>query len=152
MSRAVYTQQMFALNADSPRDSFQRLLIADNWSQAMHKTPWTKQSSSLPSDRIKPTTKGLSITSKTQGKGKQSQPPEYPKSRAVRRLEILIEDVRVGLGRECDPKGGCFCLGTTSILHFLVLDLCSFYLFSKVTRAIVVHTAMSILWAHSMLR
>lgn len=77
----------------------------------MHRTAWTKQGSSLPSDRIKSVhaVKGPSNTPK---KTKQQQSQETAKSQAVRKLEALLQAVKSASGLEKNPKGGCFCLGT----------------------------------------
>ncbi|KAF9554934.1 hypothetical protein CPC08DRAFT_712457 [Agrocybe pediades] len=76
----------------------------------MHRTPWTKQNSSLPSDRIKPVVKApTGGGGKGKGKGTQT-PPEPPKSRAVRKLEKLLSEIKSASGAESDPQGGCFCL------------------------------------------
>ena len=82
--------------------------------QRMKRTPWSKQNSSIPSDRIKPSPKpsvNTSTSTKKTGKGKQQQPGEPPKSKEVIRLEDLLQRVQNVTGGEKDPKGGCFCLG-----------------------------------------
>lgn len=75
----------------------------------MHRTPWTKKGSSIPSDRIKPLGKGL--TNKSKGKTKETQTAKLPKSKVVCRLEMILQAVRTTANHETDPKGGCFCLG-----------------------------------------
>lgn len=77
----------------------------------MHRTPWTKKASSVPSDRIKATPNLSNTASKSKGKGKQLAPPDPPKSKDVQRLEALIRDIKSSTGKEKDPTGGCFCLG-----------------------------------------
>ncbi|KAJ7473331.1 hypothetical protein FB451DRAFT_1133854 [Mycena latifolia] len=74
-------------------------------------TPWTKTSSSLPSDRIRPSPPPAQPAAKnTKNKGK-APAAEPPKSKAVRTLEGLRSAlVAVDEGKmEKDPKGGCFC-------------------------------------------
>ncbi|KAI0915261.1 hypothetical protein AcV5_005427 [Taiwanofungus camphoratus] len=68
----------------------------------MYSTAWTK-GSSLPSDRIPPP---KANTSSSKGKAKQKDPP---RSKKVRRLEDLRNNLRNSNGTERDPKGGCFC-------------------------------------------
>ena len=74
-------------------------------------TAWSKHNSSLPSDRIKPSTKGVPNVAKPKGKAKQQQPDDPPKSTQVRRLEALLAGVTSAPGTVRDPAGGCFCLG-----------------------------------------
>ncbi|KAI0817006.1 hypothetical protein BC628DRAFT_1333886 [Trametes gibbosa] len=73
----------------------------------MH-TAWTKKASSLPSDRIPPRvpSQAASANAKSKGKQKENAPP---KSKDVRKLEKLRDDLRKASGRDKDPKGGCFC-------------------------------------------
>ncbi|PPQ87905.1 hypothetical protein CVT25_001247 [Psilocybe cyanescens] len=91
----------------------------------MHKTPWTKPTSSLPSDRIKPKPSPTSTPgTKSKGKGKgpqqqQQRDDEPPKSKAVRRLEHLLSGMRKDRIDERDSKGGCFCL----VLDLLCFDV-----------------------------
>ena len=78
----------------------------------MHHTAWTVKSSkgsSLPSDRIPPKSKPQQLQS-AKGKGKQTE-MGTPKSKEVRTLEKLRDDLRNASGKEKDPKGGCFCQG-----------------------------------------
>lgn len=81
----------------------------------MHHTAWTKPKGGiLPSDRIPPKTQPPSQMSKgtNKGKGKNKQKDaEMPKSKEVRGLEKLRDDLRKASGKERDPKGGCFCQG-----------------------------------------
>lgn len=70
----------------------------------MHHTAWI-------SDRI-PSSKSKQ-PAQTQGKDKQKA-QEPPKSKEVRRLEHLRNGLRYATGRERDPKGGCFCQGTSA--------------------------------------
>ncbi|KAJ7483877.1 hypothetical protein B0H11DRAFT_1723270 [Mycena galericulata] len=78
----------------------------------MHHTPWTKKSSSVPSDRIRPSPPPQSSpdsakNSKGKAKGTSAEPP---KSRAVRNLELLKNALTVSYSSaQKDPKGGCFC-------------------------------------------
>ncbi|KAF8160028.1 hypothetical protein B0H34DRAFT_705881 [Crassisporium funariophilum] len=81
----------------------------------MHRTPWTNQNSSLPSDRIRPVSKPPN-NQKNKGKGKQQQPIETPKSKEVRTLESLLQGVHDATGKEKDPKGGCFCMARNHAL------------------------------------
>ncbi|KDQ50400.1 hypothetical protein JAAARDRAFT_42030 [Jaapia argillacea MUCL 33604] len=75
----------------------------------MNHTPWTKKDSSFPSDRIRPTYRSSTPPSK-QSKGKGSaKEKEPPKSKAVRRLEGLVNGLKTSAGKQKDPKGGCFC-------------------------------------------
>ncbi|KAF8958672.1 hypothetical protein BDZ97DRAFT_1588318, partial [Flammula alnicola] len=98
----------------------------------MYRTAWSKQNSSLTSDRIKPVTKTSNNVAKSKGKGKQQQPVEPPKSKEVQRLETLLEGVQKSTGQDRDPKGGCFCLARIHelspyipICPFCGLILCS---------------------------
>ncbi|CDO68185.1 hypothetical protein BN946_scf184938.g37 [Trametes cinnabarina] len=72
----------------------------------MHHTAWTKKGSSVPSDWIAPKSQPQAAPARPKGKQKDSTPP---KSKEVRRLEKLRDDLRKSSGREKDPKGGCFC-------------------------------------------
>lgn len=85
----------------------------------MHHTAWTKKAaSSLPSDRIPPRTQTPPQTkAKAKGKQKENTPP---KSKEVRALEKLRDDLRKASGRERDPKGGCFCQGVCRCSDFTV--------------------------------
>ncbi|KAF9529521.1 hypothetical protein CPB83DRAFT_852265 [Crepidotus variabilis] len=78
----------------------------------MRRTAWTKQNSSLPSDRIKPQTKNSS-NSNTGNKGKKQSIVELPKSLAVSQLESLLQALQKTSGKDKDPKGGCYCLART---------------------------------------
>lgn len=79
----------------------------------MHRTPWTS-SGSLTSDRIPARHLPTSTTpAKQQSKGKGQSGP--PKSKAVLTLENRLHNVEYASGKEKDPKGGCFCLGTYAI-------------------------------------
>ncbi|KAI0741751.1 hypothetical protein C8Q80DRAFT_1221675 [Daedaleopsis nitida] len=73
----------------------------------MHHTAWTKKGagSSLPSDRI-PSKSQAPQSTKAKGRQKDAS---QPKSKAVRALERLRDDLRKASGREPDSKGGCFC-------------------------------------------
>ncbi|KAI6008171.1 hypothetical protein F5J12DRAFT_827067 [Pisolithus orientalis] len=73
----------------------------------MHRTPWTS-SGSLTSDRIP----ARPLPAKQQAKGRGQGPP---KSKAVLALETRLHNVEYVSGKEKDPKGGCFCLGTYPI-------------------------------------
>lgn len=95
----IFAERVFAKN-HQPRPDF-----------VMRKTPWSKQTSSVPSDRIKSTSNVSNPVSKSKGKGKQQPQPDPPKSKDVQRLEALIRGVKASTGKEKDPKGGCFCLG-----------------------------------------
>lgn len=75
----------------------------------MYSTAWTK-GSSLPSGRIPPP---KANTSSSKGKAKQKDPP---RSKKVRRLEDLRNNLRNSNETERDPKGGCFCQGTFASL------------------------------------
>ncbi|CAA7269860.1 unnamed protein product [Cyclocybe aegerita] len=97
----------------------------------MHRTPWTKQASSLPSDRIKPKIQN-NPTSRNKGKGRLQDSPEPPRSKEVKRLESLLKGVNESSGTEKDPTGGCFCLARNhalssyiTICHSCGLILCS---------------------------
>ncbi|KAJ6515775.1 hypothetical protein C8R45DRAFT_810804 [Mycena sanguinolenta] len=76
----------------------------------MQQTPWTKKSSSVPSDRIRPSPPPASNPGKnSKGKGK-TVVSEPPKSKAVRHLESLKNGLSASSGNpRKDPKGGCFC-------------------------------------------
>lgn len=74
----------------------------------MHRTPWSKGGSSVPSDRIKTVVKAS--TNKSKGKAKEPF-VEPSKSKDVRRLEMILQGVRTTTNHETDPKGGCYCLG-----------------------------------------
>lgn len=75
---------------------------------AMHRTPWSKQTSSLPSDRIPPANRSSPVPrSRAGGKQKDTAPP---KSKEVRKLEGLRDGLNNFKGK--DPEGGCFCQGT----------------------------------------
>ncbi|KAI0644269.1 hypothetical protein C8Q79DRAFT_914225 [Trametes meyenii] len=74
----------------------------------MHHTAWTKKGSSLPSDRIPPKAHQAQA-GPAKAKGKRKDEPAPPKSKDVRRLEKLRDDLRKASGRDKDPKGGCFC-------------------------------------------
>ncbi|KAH9889006.1 hypothetical protein C8Q73DRAFT_709253 [Cubamyces lactineus] len=74
----------------------------------MHHTAWTKKGSSLPSDRIPPKVQAQATPSKAKGKKKQNDSTP-PKSKEVRALEKLRDDLRKASGQDKDPKGGCFC-------------------------------------------
>lgn len=76
----------------------------------MRHTPWAK-ASSLPSERLR--TQPSYAQTNVKGKGKR---PEEPKSQAVLKLESQLAALRASTGRTKDPKGGCFCLGLSSIL------------------------------------
>ena len=76
----------------------------------MSKTAWTKQRSTLPSDRIPPKKQNAQPT-KAKGKQKDVGPP---KSKDILKLEKLRDDLRKGTGKEKDPKGGCFCQGPSA--------------------------------------
>ena len=93
----------------------------------MHHTAWTKKAaSSLPSDRIPPRTQTPPQTkAKAKGKQKENNPP---KSKEVRALEKLRDDLRKASGRERDPKGGCFCQGVCQCSDFTVLWVATCYL------------------------
>ncbi|KAJ7076984.1 hypothetical protein B0H15DRAFT_789995 [Mycena belliarum] len=83
----------------------------------MHQqTPWTKKSSSLLSDRIRPSPTPVPKTFK--GKRKAEPEPEPPKSKAVRALDDLRTALRTAGegGMDIDPKGGCFCQARTHAL------------------------------------
>ncbi|KAI0701441.1 hypothetical protein C8T65DRAFT_270787 [Cerioporus squamosus] len=86
----------------------------------MH-TAWTKKGSSLPSDRIPSRTQTPQpAKGKGKGKGKEEAPP---KSKEVRALEKLRDDLRNASGRERDPKGGCFCQGVCRacyVMNFII--------------------------------
>lgn len=77
----------------------------------MHRTAWTKKSSSLPSDRIKSSNaqNAPSNSSKAKGKGKEQKSPE------VRKLEALADAIRNSSGNERDAKGGCYCQGACNV-------------------------------------
>lgn len=78
----------------------------------MYRTAWSKQSSSLPSDRIPPVNRSSPVPkAKAKGKQKDSAPP---KSREIRKLEELRDGLANSHGK--DPKGGCYCQGTNIIL------------------------------------
>ncbi|KAH9479956.1 hypothetical protein JR316_0008553 [Psilocybe cubensis] len=79
----------------------------------MSRTPWTKPTSSFPSDRIKPKPSPNPTQSKNKGKGNQQRDDEPPKSKPVRKLEKLLSGIRKSKLDERDPKGGCFCLART---------------------------------------
>ncbi|KAK0457312.1 uncharacterized protein EV420DRAFT_519587 [Desarmillaria tabescens] len=70
-------------------------------------TPWTRTSSSLPSDRIKP--RNTQTQSKSSGKQKQEAP--IPKSKPLLALESLLRALQstTTTTPAQDPKGGCFC-------------------------------------------
>ncbi|KAJ7607564.1 hypothetical protein FB45DRAFT_947921 [Roridomyces roridus] len=75
----------------------------------MNRTAWSKQSSSFPSDRIRPSPPPPppSKNGKAKGKGVATEPP---KSKAVRQLETLKSALSASSSsRKSDPKGGCFC-------------------------------------------
>ncbi|KAI0351906.1 hypothetical protein OH77DRAFT_1429223 [Trametes cingulata] len=72
----------------------------------MNHTAWTKKGSSLPSDRIPPKVQSQAAPAKAKGKQKETGPP---KSKEVRKLEKLRDDLRKASGRDKDPNGGCFC-------------------------------------------
>ncbi|KAH9479962.1 hypothetical protein JR316_0008559 [Psilocybe cubensis] len=98
----------------------------------MSRTPWTKQTSSFPSDKIKPKQSPSATQSKNKGKGKQQRDDEPPKSKPVRKLEKLLSGLRKSKLDERDLKGGCFCLARTHELspytplcHSCGLILCS---------------------------
>lgn len=79
----------------------------------MNHTPWTKKTSSFPSDRIRPKAPtDTKANVKATGKRRQDEPT---KSKEVRKLESLLkalqEPAEVGKRAEKDPNGGCFCLG-----------------------------------------
>lgn len=82
-------------------------------------TAWSKHNSSLPSDRIKSTTKGAPNVAKPKGKAKQQQPDVPPKSTQVRRLEALLAGATTAAGVARDPAGGCFCLGACASLALI---------------------------------
>ncbi|KAF7355420.1 zf-C2HC5 domain-containing protein [Mycena sanguinolenta] len=77
----------------------------------MHKTAWTKQSSSVPSDRIRPSPPPPSSNPGKNSKGKgKTAVSEPPKSKAVRHLESLTSGLSASsVNPQKDPKGGCFC-------------------------------------------
>jgi hypothetical protein len=78
-------------------------------------TPWTKGTSSLPSDRIRPRS---GADTKAKGKGRHEEPT---KSTEVRKLESLLVALQESVGNrraEKDPKGGCFCLGIIVSIRF----------------------------------
>ncbi|KAI0666840.1 hypothetical protein C8Q78DRAFT_1072192 [Trametes maxima] len=75
----------------------------------MHHTAWTKKGSSLPSDRIPPKAQARTQAVPAKAKGKRKDEPAPPKSKDVRRLEKLRDDLRKASGHDKDPKGGCFC-------------------------------------------
>ncbi|KAI8974575.1 hypothetical protein BD414DRAFT_498096 [Trametes punicea] len=72
----------------------------------MHHTAWTKKTSSVPSDWIPPKAQAHAVSAKSKGKQKDNA---LPKSKEVRKLEKLRDDLRKASGRDKDPKGGCFC-------------------------------------------
>ncbi|KAH9847591.1 hypothetical protein C2E23DRAFT_871700 [Lenzites betulinus] len=72
------------------------------------RTAWTKKGSSLPSDRLPPKAQSQAAPANTKSKGKQKENAP-PKSKEVRRLEKLRDDLRKASGHDKDPKGGCFC-------------------------------------------
>ncbi|KAI0766885.1 hypothetical protein BD413DRAFT_480500 [Trametes elegans] len=74
----------------------------------MHQTAWTKKGSSLPSDRIPPKVQSQPTPAKTKAKGKRKDSAP-PKSKDVRKLEKLRDDLRNASGHDADPSGGCFC-------------------------------------------
>ncbi len=106
----------------------------------MH-TAWTKKGSSLPSDRIPSRTQTPQpAKAKAKGKGKEETPP---KSKEVRALEKLRDDLRNASGRERDPKGGCFCQGVYrahTILDFFFLPLVACAVSTHIIQEIMAHT------------
>ncbi|OSD00173.1 hypothetical protein PYCCODRAFT_1371757 [Trametes coccinea BRFM310] len=79
----------------------------------MHHTAWTKKGSSVPSDWISPKSQPQIAPVKSKAKQKDSTPP---KSKEVRRLEKLRDDLRKSSGLDKDPKGGCFCQARMHVL------------------------------------
>ena len=84
-------------------------------------TPWTHKASSLPSDRIpsrNATPKPVKASPNRTAAG-SPQPTTAPKSKDVRRLEILVKGlqslVTSGAQPPLDPKGGCFCQGQCQV-------------------------------------
>ncbi|KAJ6485203.1 hypothetical protein DFH09DRAFT_803707, partial [Mycena vulgaris] len=77
----------------------------------MHHTPWTKKPSSVPSERIRSPPQNTSNSAKnSKGKGKPGVAAEPPKSKAVRALESLKNELVASSSvTQNDPKGGCFC-------------------------------------------
>lgn len=82
---------------------------------SMRHTAWSK--SGLPSERLAPLpSASRPATPKASPKPSQSSSP-VPKSKDVRRLELLLAALRApGACTIKDPKGGCFCLGARSRL------------------------------------
>jgi hypothetical protein len=79
----------------------------------MQHTPWTQKVSggSLPSDRLRPPQPRAQPPNAVKGKAKAAEPT---KSADARRLEELLNGLRASTaGEKKDPKGGCFCQGTT---------------------------------------
>jgi len=78
----------------------------------MHKTAWTKSSSSFPSDRIRPSgshsgrSTPNAATGKTKGKNRESP---VQKSAEVKKLETLEEALRTAPEKNADEA--CFCQG-----------------------------------------
>jgi len=114
----------------------------------MRHTPWSKQNSSLPSDRIKPATKPPANSSaKNKGKGKQQKFDEPPKSKEVQRLEGFRQCLQKSTGGENDPKGGCFCLGGYDSIAILVLIHHSCFIqSSSSTWSLAIHPNLPQMW------
>lgn len=80
------------------------------------KTPWTKGSSSLPSDKLRPKQQQQQLQKKISSNPNTPTTDQIPKSRQVRDLEYLISNLESATNPIRDPKGGCFCLGRVTLI------------------------------------
>jgi hypothetical protein len=110
----------------------QLLVLNSTARQTMSRqTPWIHKASSLPSDRIpsrNASPKQKANPSAVSGKQQASGGGTTPKSKEVRRLEMVVKGLRAwissGQPPSGDPKGGCFCQG--AYLSHINVFACSF--------------------------